>query len=135
MKKMLLEYFRFFLFLFLFFFFLEPFDYVYEENIFVNNPSLIFLFLFLTLAHVVNRVPTALYAPTPGNNHAEITVRNCIASVFDIKFPQFDSLPSPDVTLMCLFSSGDCGLPLPLIGYINALLENSWKLLRHHSDH
>jgi hypothetical protein len=52
---------------------------------------------------VINSQATAERAPTPGNNHAEITVRDCRASVLDINFPQFDRLPPPAVRLMGLF--------------------------------
>lgn len=77
---------------------------------------------------MINSKATAQYAPTPGNNHAKITVRNCRASVLDINFPQFDRLPPPDVSLMCLFSTGDGSLPASLFAS-NSLhqcpLENS----------
>lgn len=52
---------------------------------------------------MINSQATARRAPTPGNNHAEITVRACRASVLDINFPQFDRLPPPAVRLMGLF--------------------------------
>lgn len=57
----------------------------------------------LRLSPVINSQATAQRAPTPGNNHAKITVRDCRASVLDINFPQFDRLPSPAVRLMGLF--------------------------------
>lgn len=52
---------------------------------------------------MINSQATAQRAPTPGNNHAKITVRDCRASVLDINFPQFDRLPPPAVRLMGLF--------------------------------
>lgn len=85
---------------------------------------------------MINRKATAQYAPTPGNNHAEITVRNCRASVLDINFPQFDSLPPPDVSLMCLFSTGDGGLPASLFASNSSHqcpLEDSRQQPCHHS--
>lgn len=51
---------------------------------------------------MINSRATAQRAPTPGNNHAKITVRDCRASVLDINFPQFDRLPPPAVRLMGL---------------------------------
>lgn len=64
---------------------------------------------------MINSKATAQYVPTPGNNNEKITVRNCRASVLDINFPQFDRLPPPDVSLMCLFfSTGDGSLPASL---------------------
>ena len=51
---------------------------------------------------MINSQATAQRAPTPGNNHAKITVRDCRASVLDINFPQFDRLPPPAVRLMGL---------------------------------
>lgn len=52
---------------------------------------------------MINSQATAQRAPTPGNNHAKITVRDCGASVLDINFPQFDRLPPPAVRLTSLF--------------------------------
>lgn len=49
---------------------------------------------------MINSQATAQRAPTPGNNHAKITVRDCRASVLDINFPQFDRLPPAAVRLM-----------------------------------
>lgn len=76
------------------------------------------------LSGVINSQATAQRAPTPGNNHAKITVRHCRASVLDINFPQFDRLPPPAVRLMGLFfSTGDGCFPASLfwavIGYIS----------------
>lgn len=76
---------------------------------------------------MINSQATAQHAPTPGNNHAKITVRDCRVSVLDINFPQFDRLPPPAVRLMGLFfSSGDGCFPAflffwALIGYISVL--------------
>lgn len=53
---------------------------------------------------MINSQATAQRAPTPGNNHAKITVRDCGPSVLDINFPQFDRLPPPAVRLTSLSS-------------------------------
>lgn len=78
---------------------------------------------------MINSQATAQHAPTPGNNHAKITVRDCRASVLDINFPQFDRLPPPAVRLMGLFfffnPAGDGCFPDflfgALVGYISVL--------------
>lgn len=70
---------------------------------------------------MINSQATAQHAPTPGNNHAKITVRDCLESVLDINFLQFDRLPPPAVRLMGLFFSppvGDGCFPAFLLGAV-----------------